>query len=222
MSSTRLVCISDTHGDHERVALPEGDVLVHAGDVTAHGTEEDLVRFLAWFGSRDFDHKLFIAGNHDRFLEHHPGRTARLAREAGVIWLDDSGCEIGGISVWGSPITPRFLDWAFMRDPGTDIERHWAMIPRGIDLLLTHGPPFGILDQVGPDGDAGERTGCPSLLARVKRLRPPLHVFGHIHEGHGRVERDGVTYLNVSTMDSTYRIANAPVVIDIPETTRRR
>lgn len=220
-SATRFVCISDTHGDHARLVLPAGDVLVHAGDVTAHGTELDLLRFLEWFGSRDFAHKLFVAGNHDRFLESHPERAARLAREAGVTWLDDSGCEVAGLAVWGSPITPRFLDWSFMRDPGVDIERHWALIPPGTDLLVTHGPPFGILDEVEREGGVRERTGCPSLLARIGELRPPLHVFGHIHEAHGRAERGGVTHLNVSTMDKAYRITNAPVVLELSGRERR-
>ena len=114
----KLVCISDTHGDHERVALPAGDVLVHAGDVTAHGTELDLLRFLDWFGRQDFAHRVFVVGNHDLFAEAHPERVRRLAREAGVTWLHDSGVSIGGVAFWGSPITPRFHDWAFMREAG--------------------------------------------------------------------------------------------------------
>ena len=211
----RLVCISDTHGDHETVELPAGDVLVHAGDVTAHGTELDWLRFVEWLGGRDFAHRLFVAGNHDRFAEAFPERAARLAREAGVVLLGDSGCRIDGVSFWGSPITPRFLDWSFMRDPGPDIERHWAMIPPGTDVLVTHGPPLGILDEVGRPQGASEHVGCPALARRVDELRPALHLFGHIHEAHGALERDGVRYVNVSTMDSAYRIANAPVVVDV-------
>ena len=217
----RLVCISDTHGEHERVALPPGDVLVHAGDVTAHGTELDWLRFLDWFGSRDFVHRLFVAGNHDRFPEACPERARRLAFEAGVTWLDDAGCRVEGVVFWGSPITPRFHHWSFMRDPGPDIERHWAMIPKETNVLVTHGPPAGILDEVRhPDGSR-ERAGCPSLLERIAEVRPALHLFGHIHEGHGRLERDGVSHVNVSTMDSGYRIANAPVVLELPRAGRR-
>ena len=213
----RLVCISDTHGDHETVELPAGDVLVHAGDVTAHGTELDLLRFLEWFGSRDFPHRLFVAGNHDLFVEREPARSASLAREAGVVWLNDSGCTAAGRRFWGSPITPRFHDWAFMRDPGRDIERHWAMIPTDCEVLITHGPPAGILDEVERPDETSEHTGCPSLLRRVGEIRPALHLFGHIHEGHGRLERDDVTYLNVSSMDNGYRMAHAPVVVELPE-----
>ena len=215
-TSLTLVCISDTHGDHAALALPPGDVLVHAGDVTAHGTELDLLRFLDWFGSRDFAHRLFVAGNHDGFAETHPARAASLAREAGVTWLNDGGCTIDGVAFWGSPITPRFLDWAFMRDPGPDIERHWAMIPSATDVLVTHGPPAGVLDEVERAGGERERTGCPSLLARVDEIRPAVHLFGHIHEGYGRLVRGATTHLNVSTMDRHYRIANAPVLVELP------
>lgn len=218
----KLVCISDTHGDHERVALPAGDVLVHAGDVTAHGTEIDLLRFLDWFGRQDFAHRLFVAGNHDLFAETHPERVARLAREAGVTWLDDSGTSIGGITFWGSPITPRFHDWAFMREPGRDIERHWAMIPEGTDVLITHGPPAGILDEVARKGGGMEHTGCPSLLSRIDETDVRLHLFGHIHEGYGLLERHGRTHLNASTMDSGYRIANAPMIVTLSPSGNRR
>lgn len=215
MDVVKLVCISDTHGDHDAVDLPAGDVLIHAGDITAHGTELDLLRFLDWFGSRDVEHRLFVAGNHDTFLEQHPERTARLAREAGVTWLNDSGCRAAGIEFWGSPITPRFLDWSFMREPGADIERHWARIPAETQVLITHGPPHGILDGVERLNGTSDKTGCPSLLTHLDRIRPAVHLFGHIHEGYGRVVRNGIEHLNISTMDREYRIANAPVIIAI-------
>ncbi|MEE9319170.1 MAG: metallophosphatase domain-containing protein [Granulosicoccus sp.] len=212
----RLVCISDTHGEHEAVDLPEGDVLVHAGDITAHGAEQDLHRFLEWFASRSFAHHIFIAGNHDNWLEDESELTTASAAEVGVCWLNDSGCQIGGVSFWGSPITPRFNEWAFMRDPGIDIERHWAMIPASTDVLITHGPPFGILDQVERGLGMTEHTGCPSLLESVRRLKPALHLYGHIHEGYGERLKDGVRYINASTMNNRYRIQNSPVVIDLP------
>lgn len=212
----RLVCISDTHGEHEAVDLPEGDVLVHAGDITAHGVEQDLQRFLEWFSSRPFAHHIFIAGNHDNWLEAEPELSAARVAESGVCWLDDSGCQIDGVSFWGSPITPRFHEWAFMRDPGADIERHWQMIPESTDVLITHGPPFGILDLVERGAGLTEHTGCPSLLEAVSRINPTLHLYGHIHEGYGERLKDGVRYINASTMNNRYRIQNSPVVIDLP------
>jgi len=215
MNARTLVCISDTHGAHASVVLPAGDILIHAGDVTAHGTENDLIAFLDWFGSCDFRHRVFVAGNHDSFPERSPTRTARLAREAGVIWLNDTGCNLNGVSFWGSPITPRFQNWAFMRDPGADIEAHWNRIPAHVDVLITHGPAHGILDEVERPGGLIENTGCPSLLAALDRVRPSVHLFGHIHEGYGLVERAGIRHYNISTMNQGYRIANAPVVVEI-------
>lgn len=211
----RLVCISDTHGDHEAVTLPAGDVLIHAGDLSAHGDRAEVLAFMQWLGSRGFQHTLCIAGNHDLFMETEPELTQHFADLHNVTLLNDSGCELGGKQFWGSPITPRFHDWSFMRDPGESIEKHWRMIPQDTDVLITHGPPYGIMDQVQrPDGQL-EHTGCPSLLSCVQQIAPALHIFGHIHEGHGSFHQDGVTYLNVSTMNNHYRVSHEPVVFDL-------
>jgi len=213
----QLVCISDTHGDHERLQLPEGDVLVHAGDVTARGTGRETQSFMAWLGSQNYTHKVCIAGNHDRFMEREPAQSAVFAEDSGVVLLNDSGCVLDDVAFWGSPITPRFFNWSFMRDPGASIEAHWRLIPKSIDVLITHGPPRGILDEVYRSDGTIENTGCPSLLARVRDLQPSLHLFGHIHEGYGSLQRDGVSFHNISTMDERYRISNSPRVIAVPE-----
>ena len=212
----KLVCISDTHGDHEQVWLPPGDVLIHAGDLTAHGRCTETLEFMRWFGGQRFEHKLCIAGNHDTFMEAEPEQALGFAQECGVVLLNDSGCRIGGVSFWGSPITPRFFDWSFMRDPGASIQAHWDLIPQDTDVLITHGPPQGILDEVQRTEHEVENTGCPSLLQRVRHIRPQLHLFGHIHEAYGCQRVDNLSCFNVSTMDKVYRIANAPVVIELP------
>ena len=212
----RLVCISDTHGDHEGIELPEGDVLIHAGDLSGHGRLKETHAFMKWLGRQSFEHILCIAGNHDEFMEQQPLMALQFAQDNGVCLLNDSGCTIDGVKFWGSPITPRYLDWAFMRDPGKPIEAHWRLIPMDTDVLVTHGPPYGIMDQVlRPDGDM-VRTGCPSLLSTVRKVSPEVHLFGHIHEGHGREEHGNTTFFNVSTMDEHYRRTNPPVIIDVP------
>ncbi len=208
----KLVCISDTHGDHANVQLPDGDVLVHAGDITAHGIEQDLEEFLQWFSEMPHKHKMFIAGNHDRFLERSAHAARQYAEDYGVTWLNDSGITIDGVNFWGSPITLRFHDWSFMRDPGDDIARHWSLIPKNTDVLITHGPPFGILDHVKRLDGSEEQTGCPQLLETVLVTQPKVHIFGHIHEEYGVIKREGVEFLNVSTMNQSYRISNDPVV----------
>jgi len=212
----KLVCISDTHGDHEALELPAGDVLIHAGDVSAHGREFEVQAFMQWLGSRGFDYTLCIAGNHDLFMEQEPVLAQQYADDHGVTLLNDSGCKVGGRKFWGSPITPRFHNWSFMRDPGEPIDAHWRKIPLDTDVLITHGPPHGIMDAVRRQDGRVEYTGCPSLLARVKQLSPALHIFGHIHECHGKLQQDGVTFLNVSTMNEHYRIEHLPVVVELP------
>lgn len=204
----KLVCISDTHGDHEQLVLPKGDVLVHAGDVTGHGTREETQAFMIWLGAQDFEHKVCIAGNHDTFMEDEAEQAAAFAESSSVLLLNDSGCQLDGIHFWGSPITPRFYDWSFMRDPGAPIEAHWNLIPKNTDVLITHGPAHGILDQVYRAPGLMEHTGCPSLLARIQSVMPSLHVFGHIHEGYGAQLFGETACYNVSSMNEHYRISN--------------
>lgn len=211
----KLVCISDTHGDHEMLDLPSGDVLIHAGDLTAHGEKQETVRFMRWLGEQSFAYKLCIAGNHDRFMESEPASSSQLALDNGVVLLNDSGFQVEGLQFWGSPITPKFLDWSFMRDPGESIESHWRMIPESTDVLITHGPPFGILDRIHRDSGEIECTGCPSLLERVQHITPRVHIFGHIHEGNGVFREGNISYYNVSSMNEHYRMAHDAVVIEV-------
>lgn len=210
----KIVCISDTHGDHLLVSVPEGDVLVHAGDITAHGTREDFLSFLQWFSSHPHKHKIFIAGNHDTYLEQEPAEVQTELQSHDVVYLNDSGIEIDGIWFWGSPITPRFFDWSFMRDE-QEIVAHWDLIPDNTHVLITHGPVWGILDEVERSKTHSEHTGCKALADRVKQIQPAYHVFGHIHEGYGHVSVGETNYLNVSTMNNSYRIQNEPVVFEL-------
>lgn len=104
----RLVCLSDTHGLHDRLILPEGDILVHAGDVCNHGSLVEAVRFLGWFESvGDYQHRVLIAGNHDRVFE--DDALIRGLIPKNIHYLNDSGVTIGGMHLWGSPVTPFFL-----------------------------------------------------------------------------------------------------------------
>lgn len=213
----KLVCISDTHGEHESLSLPAGEVLIHAGDVTAHGQMHETEQFMQWMGAQSFEHKLCVAGNHDTYMEANPEASRRFADDNGVVLLNDSGYQVGNINFWGSPITPRFLDWSFMRDPGEPIEAHWRLIPESTDVLITHGPPFGILDGIRRASGEIESTGCPSLRSRIQAVMPSLHIFGHIHEGRGMVHENNVRYYNVSSMNEHYRITHEPVVLEIPD-----
>jgi predicted phosphohydrolase len=217
----RIVCLSDTHNRHAAIRVPEGDLLLHAGDATMHGTPEEIRAFDAWLGTLPHPHKVVIAGNHDWLFQREPEAARALITNA--VYLEDSGATIGGLRLWGSPWQPWFLDWAFNLRRGRPLREKWDRVPPETDVLVTHGPPFGIRDRVrklfpGAIGLAlgrGESVGCEELLEAVGRLRPRLHLFGHIHEGYGTEQRDGTAFVNASSCDARYRAVNAPIVIDL-------
>ncbi|SFX55518.1 metallophosphatase domain-containing protein [Marinospirillum alkaliphilum] len=208
----RLVLVSDTHGRHEELVLPEGDCLIHAGDFSSGWQLEDVAAFLQWFAGQPHRHKLLIAGNHDRCFEALPEQMLQLIPE-GVIYLQDSACELEGIRVWGSPWTPRFFDFSFMLSRGEPLAERWRRIPDDVELLITHGPPHGLADQTS----TGEHVGCEDLKQRLQQLpQLRLHVCGHIHEGYGIYpDRSGRhTTVNASSCRWADPGLNPPLVLD--------
>lgn len=207
----RIVLASDTHGKHHEFTLPDGDLLIHAGDFTKRGELPEVTAFMQWLGSQPHPHKVLIAGNHDFLAERDPALFASLIPD-GVHYLNDSGVELLGMKIWGSPVQPWFYDWAFNRSRGADIQRHWDLIPAGTDILVTHGPPYGILDRT----KLGQLVGCEDLTRTLERMhpKPRLHVFGHIHEAHGLLERDGTTYVNASVLNLEYKKTWEATVLD--------
>lgn len=207
--SMEIICLSDTHGKHRLLKnLPKGDCIIHAGDVSKDGSERSSVDFMNWFSSLNYQYKIFIAGNHDFYFESESERYLKKMVPPNLIYLNDSGVTIGGINVWGSPVTPRFFDWAFNRDRGKDINKHWKLIPPNTDVLVSHGPPYGILDIVGED-----HLGCEDLNKAVKRIKPRLHVFGHIHEQHGQKLKHETNFINASILNDQYEVANGPIKV---------
>lgn len=211
----RVVAISDTHMYHERITLPEGDLLVHAGDSTRRGELDDLEAFLTWLRDQPHRHKVLIAGNHDFCFETEKKRKkarALVEKMGNIIYLQDREVTVEGYKVWGSPWQPWFYNWAFNLSRGPSLAKKWALIPADTDILVTHGPPKGILDRT----DRGEQVGCEELRARVEVIQPKLHIFGHIHEGYGQ-EGDGHTiFVNAASCDERYRPINSPIVVDLP------
>jgi Icc-related predicted phosphoesterase len=205
----KLVIISDTHGMHNGLKLPEGDVLIHAGDITKYGTLEDVRVFNQWLEQFSHPHKIVIAGNHDFCFEDHPKEASGLLTNA--TYLQDQAVEILGLKFYGSPWTPEFFNWAFMRRRGAEMRAVWEQIPRDTDVLITHGPPQGILDLT----QQGEYAGSQELLEALKRVSPRFHIFGHIHEGRGVEKRDGVTFLNASSINANYSRLYPPFVIEV-------
>lgn len=197
--------------------VPDGDILVHSGDATITGTVEEVERFNDWFTGLPHSHKIFVAGNHDWLFEK-DNDFARRMLDPHIVYLQDSSIEIDGLKIYVSPWQPRFFDWAFNLNRGYELAEKWAMIPDDIDILITHGPPNGILDLV-PRKGWDENTGCEELRKRVEQIaaygRLKLHVFGHIHCGYGSHEEFGVRFVNASICDEQYEPTQRPVLIDI-------
>lgn len=181
----KLVCISDTHLEHD-FAVPPGDVLIHAGDATNQGTEAEVWRFAEWFHALPFKHKIFVPGNHDfLFMEKAP--LARTIMQAeGLHVLIDQPVTIEDYEFYGSPWVPRFGDWAFMKSEWA-LENHYLdhPIPRELDVLITHGPPFQVLDRLSRGEEVGSKALDRALAELWPNDDPMIHVFGHIHTGHG-------------------------------------
>jgi Icc-related predicted phosphoesterase len=213
----KVVLISDTHTRHRDIILPEGDILIHAGDVSSRGKKSEIDDFIEWFQSQPHKFKIFIAGNHDFFFEKVVKNNVKVEIK-NVIYLNDSGCEIEGLKFWGSPVQPAFLDWAFNRNRGLEIKQHWDLIPENIDILITHGPPFGILDKT----TRGRFVGCEQLAKKVAEIKPKIHVFGHIHEGYGILKTENTTFINASILNEKYIYTNDPIVIEIKKSAKKR
>ena len=206
-----IVTIADTHGQHNKLVLPKGQVLIHAGDVTRRGKEAEVLDFLRWFAQQPFEHKIFIAGNHDFYFERTPYNDVQKIIPEGVVYLNDNGITIDGLKIWGSPITPWFFDWAFNRHRGPEIQRHWALVDRDTDILVTHGPVYNILDKTVN----GEHVGCEDLLHTVRTIKPKLHICGHIHEAYGMMQVDGTSFINASVLNERYVLVNGAVEVEV-------
>lgn len=202
----RVACLSDTHGLHAGLSMPEAELLIHAGDHCNHGTAGEVRQFGKWLASLPHPHRVIIAGNHDWPWRKHR-RYAQLWVKSAT-YLQDSSVTVGGLKIWGSPWQPEFCHWAFNLPRGPQLAAVWAGIPEDVEVLVTHTPPLGILD-------AG--LGCADLAARLEHLpRLRLHVFGHVHHGYGRLDRGRTTFVNACICDPEYRPVNAPIIVDLP------
>ncbi len=205
----KLVLISDTHNKHHQLDLPPGDILIHAGDVSSRGSEREVLDFINWFSKLDYKYKIFIAGNHDWLFEKAPSLAKELIPN-NTIYLNDAGVEVEGIKIWGSPVSPWFFDWAFNRQRGAEIQKHWDRIPKDTDILITHGPAYGMLDKTS----TGALVGCQDLLETIQKLKIKLHICGHIHEAYGIEKDEETTYINASVVNLGYDVVNRPVVFE--------
>ena len=216
----RLTFISDTHTKHEKLNgfLPGGDILLCAGDISSRGYKTELENFFKWFdGIDNYDHKIFIAGNHDFGFQDEPETIKGLLTGYKTIdYLQDEylGIQDGDepeLKIWGSPWQPEFHNWAFNLPRGEKIKEKWDLIPNDVDILITHGPPFSKLDYV-PYNNIN--VGCEELLLKVQQIKPKIHLFGHIHEGSGYVFDGNTHYINAAVLNGRYEFRNKPITVD--------
>jgi len=228
----KLVIISDTHGLHGQIRLPPGDVLIHCGDFLhgeLAGQGVELTNFNAWLKKQKFRHKIVVAGNHDKVLGIPAHAETWRPKLTNCIYLQDSGTEISGIKFWGSPYSPDFFPdhWVFNQPRGSESTRaRWRAIPDDTHVLITHGPPHGILDTCRdmnpPYGPV--HVGCEDLRARVDQLKNlHVHAFGHIHESHGMYAAAyGVTFAMLHPSPAATSCGNADTSRSSCPTTRWR
>jgi hypothetical protein len=205
--------ISDTHTKHRELNLPGGEVLIHAGDFMGNGWSQDEVEdFFGWFNNQKYKHKILIAGNHERMFEENPNRTNKLLREfPAITYLQDEGCTIDGVNFYGSPWTPAFCGWAFQLHNDYEDTETWRKIPKDTDVLITHGPAYGFLDQYEMlTGDLSEHLGSKGLHNWIDANNPKLHICGHIHTGQGVLDGYGevTTHINAACLGETYKFTN--------------
>lgn len=210
----KIVAFSDLHGQQNKKLTKwfsdnKGDLLIFAGDLQANMRDDYGYDFMEWFHKLPFPTKLLVFGNHDGYYSN----AMFYVRDRGyedIIFLQDEGINIGGIKIYGSPYTVEFLNWWFMKKD-EELAELWKKIPDDTEILITHGPPYGILD----DNEDGLFLGSKTLLERVLQLKNlKYHIFGHIHEGFGIKIIDNKTFINVSLLNERYQLTNNPVVIN--------
>lgn len=210
-----ITAISDTHEQHWNydLKIPKSDVLIHSGDMTMGGAVRAVASFINWFKDQPATHKVLIAGNHDFcFQGSERDLVVSIAKDSGVIYLEDQAVEINGVKFWGSPWQPWHNDWAFNLQRGKQISRKWKLIPDDTNVLITHGPPMGILDRTKRD----TLVGCEDLGIRIRQLKKlKAHIFGHIHESYGTLISHNVRYVNACSSDLRYHLINEPITFEV-------
>tara|TARA_R110002094_G_scaffold1901_6_gene8007 strand:+ start:3588 stop:4286 length:699 start_codon:yes stop_codon:yes gene_type:complete len=231
----KICAISDTHTHHNKVEVPECDILIHAGDATHRGGTKDTAKFVNWLAAQDqAKHKVFIAGNHDFMPQTDPGQFYNLLDELDINYLEDSYVELEGLNIYGTPWTPYFCDWAFngLEERGIDgymyqggpgpmnpsnkyqhLKDVYAKIPDDTDVLICHGPPAGIGISTTEEGT---EVGSFELLHRALDLKNlKLGICGHIHEGRGHSYINEAYWYNVSTCNRAYKAVNPVTIIEL-------
>jgi len=206
----KIVCIADTHCLHREVDLPDGDLLIFAGDMDFFQMQPTVVHdFNKWIGQQPHRHKVVVPGNHDIALDGRAHLARRLITNAHLLLGD--GVELEGLKIWGSPINP-YANMPFGISDRTQRRKHWAGIPADTHVLVTHFPPHGVLDRESP---RAAHQGCVELAEAIAKVNPLLHVFGHVH-GAGGLKALGTTYyVNASLTDGDGLLSREPIIMQM-------
>lgn len=211
----KITAFSDTHTFHKKTHLPICDISIFAGDLSSVGYKHEIKDFLKWYSNQTGPtFKIFIAGNHDISFENDKEMVKELLNEyPDLIYLENSSTEVYGIKIWGSPFSPTFgKGWAFNANRGDEIQKIWDLIPEDTNIVVTHTPVFGKLDY---SRYKNENAGCENLRNTIKKIKPKIHVCGHIHEcGGSLVEDEHTTYINASLMDFYFKPRNHPITVN--------
>lgn len=213
-----VVAVSDTHTLFGRIKLPKGDLLIHAGDACSYGNEQEFRTFACQFREAPFKYRIFVAGNHDRFVESNRHDAIEMLGKD-VIYLQDEQCSIEGYNIYGSPWVPAFCNWAFNADE-RQLELAADAVPEGLDILVTHGPPYGLMDDGLRFGYLHTHIGSQPLARKLLKLHekdesPYLHIFGHNHCGYGVALDNGVLVANVAQVNEEYKLVHPPIVFNL-------
>jgi Icc-related predicted phosphoesterase len=210
----KILHISDTHGHHDKLNLADfkADVLVHSGDFTNSGSQQEVLQFFDWFAKLPIQHKILVPGNHDYFVEEmlEDSQTRELFWPKSFHLLIGEGVEIDGVKFWGSPVTPWFFDMAFNQETD-EIAEEWAKIPADTQVLITHGPRYGVLDKT----EDGTHVGCHALRSHIADTLTALkvHLHGHIHSGYGMHQTERLLTLNSAMIDSAHQPTQVPQML---------
>lgn len=218
----KIVAISDTHGKFNKLTIPSCDLLISCGDYSFTGALHEVRNFHKWLNKQPAVYIVSLNGNHEREVQNNFQVSKQIALEQcpRAHFMEEGSLEIEGFKIWLSAYTPTFFNWGYMKDRGPEIKEHWDRIPDDTEVLVTHGPPYGILDKALHQHAAGHTVeqfvGCVDLLNRVKELKNlKHHFFGHIHGSYGHVSINNVDFWNVSICDEQYQPTNLPVVVDL-------
>lgn len=205
----KIVAISDTHGQEVK-NLPKADLLIHSGDWSCGGSFQDTNKFLIWMSKIRMNYRkvICVPGNHDKYIHQNQALMKEEFAKLQIDLLIDAETYFEGKVIYGMPWTPIFCDWAFMADENKR-KVHCEAISPDTDILITHGAPKGYLDVLAPGGsEPGAHAGCEFLKEAIVRIKPMLHVFGHLHEDSGIQMLDNTMLVNASSMDEHYRLVN--------------